>query len=165
MSKVIMSPGMKHLVGAKYERVTANCKKILWIFSGTPPTKAQIEALVQANGTIMSNALKALGTLRLSTSYPATVTMEVVNASLKKWALEQYNASFTLHSPGPASWFVFMMAQTTINEPTYSTNAIVYQAYIGDMGDIGSGADMEVLTGLVESDKVYKIGDIEVRTI
>lgn len=165
MSKVIMSPGMKHLVGAKYERITANCKKILWIFSGTPPTKAQIEALVQANGTIMSNALKALGTLRLSTSYPATVTMEVVNASLKKWALEQYNASFTLHSPGPASWFVFMMAQTTINEPTYSTNAIVYQAYIGDMGDIGSGADMEVLSGLVESDKVYKIGDIEVRTI
>lgn len=157
------SQGMKQLASAKHERISGSSKKVLWLFSGTKPTLAQIQALVQANGTILSNSLKALGTLRLSAAYPATTTIQQVNASLKKWALEGLNANFNIHSSGPANWFVFMYVQTTINEPTYTTNANVFQAFIGDAGDIGSGADIELLTGIIETDKIYRTNDVEIR--
>lgn len=155
--------GMKQLANAKHERVSGTSKKVMWVFSGTKPTVAQIQALVQANGTILSNSLKALGTLRLSAAYPATTTIQQVNNSLKKWALEERNADFNIHSPGFANWFVFMYVQTTINEPTYTTNANVFQAFIGDAGDIGSGADLEILTGIIESDKIHRTNDVEIR--
>ena len=159
----LMSQGMKHLSAAKHEKVPSQSKKILWILSGSMPTKAQIDALVQTNGSILSNSLKALGTLRLSAAYPATSVTQDINASLKKWALEAAAATFTIHSPGPANWFVFMYAQTTINEPSYTTNTAVFQAFIGSAGDIGSRADLELLSGIIETDKIYRTNDIEIR--
>lgn len=155
--------GMKQLASAKHERVSGTSKKVMWVLSGTRPTLSQVQALIQANGNILSNSLKALGTLRLSAAYPATTTIQQVNSSLKKWAIEGLNADFNIHSPGPANWFVFMYVQTTINEPAYTTNVNVFQAFIGDAGDIGSGADLEMLTGIIESDKIHRTNDVEIR--
>lgn len=160
---ISFTKGLKQLASVKHERVTNQSKKILWVFSGTRPTKIQMEALIQANGTILSNSLKALGTLRLSCAYPATATVQQVNSSLKKWPLEALAGNYVIHSPGPATWFAFMYVQTNINEPTYTTNAAVYSAYIGTVGDIGSGSDIELLTGIIETDKLFRANDIEIR--
>lgn len=162
---IALSPTMKSLMSAKYEQA-ASSKKVMWVFSGTIPTKAQLTALIQADGAISSNALKALGTLRLSVAYPATITPKKINADMLRWELAQRNEAFTTHSPGVANWFVFMYVQTTINEPTYTTDAKIYQAFIGTVGDIGApNVDMELLGGQVESDKIYKTVDFEIKTL
>lgn len=162
---IALSPTMKQLLSAKYEQTNA-AKKVIWVFSGTMPTKAQIASLIQADGTVSSNALKALGTLRLSVAYPATMLPRKVNADLIRWELAQRNEAFTTHSPGPANWFVYMYVQTTINEPTYTTDAKIYQMFIGSAGDIGqTGVDMELLGGQIESDKIYKTTDFEIKTL
>jgi hypothetical protein len=162
---IALSPTMKQLLSAKYEQSNSS-KKVMWVFSGNIPTKNQITALVQSDGTVSSNALKALGTLRLSVAYPATVLPRKVNADLLRWELAQRNEAFTTHSPGVANWFVFMYVATNINEPAYSTDAKIYQAFIGAVGDIGTpNVDMELLGGQVESDKIYKTTDFEIKTL
>lgn len=158
-----LNNSMKQIAN-KYYETTANTRRVLWVFSGTKPTKAQIQALI-SNGLIMSNSLKALGTLRLSAVYEPTVQPVMVNKNLQRWPFGGVNADFVVHSPGPAQWFVFMLCSTNINSPNFTTNAEVYQAYIGSAGDIGSGAEMELLTGMVETDRVYKANDIELRVI
>lgn len=162
---IALSPTMKQLLSAKYEQNNAS-KKVMWVFTGTMPTKAQITALIQSDGAISSNALRALGTLRLSVAYPATMLPRKINADLLRWELAQRNEAFTTHSPGVASWFVFMYVATNINEPTYTNDAKIYQAFIGSIGDIGTpNVDMEILGGQVESDKIYKTVDFEIKTL
>lgn len=157
------SLGMKHLSTARHEQVVSTSKKVIWLFGGTMPTKAQIEALIQTSGVIQSNSLKALGTLRLSAAYPNTATVQIINKNFKKWSLEALAQDYTLHSSGALNWFVFMYVDSAINNPTYTTNANVFQAFVGSVGDIGSGSDLEVLSALSESGKVYKITDLEIR--
>jgi hypothetical protein len=160
-----LSTSMKALLGAKYEQ-TAVAKKVMWVMGGTMPTKAQIAALVQADGSISSNALKALGTLRLSVAYPATVVPLRTGVNLVSWLLSQRGETFTVNAPGIADWFVFMYVQTNINEPNYTTDAKIYQCFIGRVGDIGeTGVDMELLGAMIESDKLYKTTDFEIKSV
>lgn len=159
-----LNNSLKQLISSYYETDPSNAKRVLWVFSGTKPTTAQIQALI-SNGVIMSNSLKALGSLRLSAVYEATLKPTQVNKSLQRWPLSSVSADFIVHSPGPAQWFVFMLCNTSINSPSFTTNAEVYQAYIGSAGDIGSGSELELLTGMIETDRIYKINDIEIRLI
>lgn len=158
-----MNNSMKQIASKYYETI-ANTRRVLWVFSGTKPTKAQIQALI-VNGVIQSNSLKALGTLRLSAVYEPTVQPVMVNKNLQRWPLSAVGADFIVHSPGAAQWFVFMLCATAINSPNFTTNADVYQAYIGSAGDIGDSVDLELLTGIIETDRVYKANDIELRVI
>ena len=162
---ILLSASMKQVVSAKFEQVNA-AKKVLWIFSGARPTVSQLQAILQTDGSINSNDLKALGTLRASVAFPASLIPRRVTAELIRWELSTRNDTVTVHSPGPAEWFAFMYAQATINEPSYSSSVKVYQSYIGEIGDIGdAGVDMELLSGTIETDKVYKTTDFEIKTL
>lgn len=154
---------MRSLATSAYESPAS--LKCIWVFSGTPPTKAQIDALITSKGVIMSNTLKALGTLRLSAVFTTAVVPTMLNANLQRWELGKLGVEFTVHTPGEAQWFVFMLAQTNLNSPAFTTNSEVYQAYIGTAGDIGDDVDMELLTGIIESDKLYKTTDFDVRLV
>lgn len=158
-----MNNSMKQLASTGWETVN-NSRRVLWAFSGTKPSKAQIQALI-TNGALFSNSIKALGTLRLSAVYEPTVKPVMVNKNLQRWPLSAVGADFIVHSPGAAEWFVFMLCATTINSPNFTTNAEIYQAYIGSAGDIGDSVDLELLTGIIETDRVYKANDIELRVI
>lgn len=162
---IILSPSMKQICQAKYLQSGA-AKKVLWVMSGTKPTKAQIAALVDATGSISSNALKALGQLKLSVAYPVTALPTRTDAETLKYELANRSEVFEVHSTGPATWFVFMLVAPTINNPTYTTNALIYQSFIGSVGDIGSGdVELEMLGAAVEADKIYKVTDLLVKTI
>lgn len=160
-----LNNSMKQLASAFYESEPATtARRVLWVFSGAKPTASQINALI-SNGVIMSNGIKALGSLRLSAVYEPAVKPTQVNKNLQRWPFGSISANFTVHSAGPAQWFVFMLCANTINSPTFTTNAEVYQAYIGSAGDIGSNSDLELLTGIIETDRVYKTNDIEIRLV
>lgn len=161
---ILFSPSMRQIAQAKYLQNAAS-KKVLWIMDGTPPTKAQITALLDANGAIGSNALKALGTLKLSMAYAATVVPTRMDVDSLKFELATRPEAFEVHSTGPAKWFVWMLVAPAINNPIYTTNALIYQCFIGTVSDIGEDADVEMLGGAVEADKIYKITDLTIRTV
>ncbi|MGL5012943.1 MAG: hypothetical protein ACRC6V_01465 [Bacteroidales bacterium] len=156
-----MNSSLRIKAGLYYERLMAT-RRVLWVFSGPKPTKEQIASLV-TNGVILSNSIKSLGTLRLSAVYEPTVGLVQVNQNLQSWPLGSANIDFTVHSPGEAHWFAFMMCATSINSPSFSVNADTFQAYIGSVGDIGSGSEMELLTGIIETDRIYKASDFDIR--
>lgn len=168
---ISLNRGLRSIVTSHFEKAS-DAKKILWLYSGEMPTAQQVQSLLTVGpanpaNALLSNSLKTLantkGALRLSAAWPANLRVNQANAIMRRWGLEDQQAEFTTHSLGSVGWFLFMYTETFMNEPTYTNNANVYQAIIGTVGDIGSGADLELLGAVVESDKIYRITDVELR--
>lgn len=143
---------------ANNTNIINSSKKLLIMFDGTMPTKEQFESVMhttlrqgtirgQYNLTAIVNWAVGLGsTVRAHCLYPVTVPAHHMGPTKIRFPLSAQQEEFSKLAVGNVSWFMFLTVGTTAT--TYNSNVACYWLGIGDIGDIGSNADL-ILPGTV----------------
>lgn len=145
-------------------------KKLMVMFDGTMPTKEQFEAVMYTtirNSTIrgqyniasMITWATGLGnTVRAHCLYPVTVPAHHMGPTKIRFPLSVQPEEFTKVDPGTVNWFMFLCVATSAT--TYNSNVAVYWGGIGDVGDVGSNADIILPGSLINAVDALKANDL-----
>lgn len=83
------------------------------------------------------------------------------NENLVVFPLSESRVEMVKDSEGAVSWFIFAVPTTSAAEPNASSGDFnAMQIFIGSIGDIGSGKDMEIPGAAVSNDVDYKATDL-----
>lgn len=154
---------------------TTAYRKMLTVYGGTPLTKADIEAALYSsvsgtgimNGTtrgqynqalINSLAIAKGGVLRGFINYPTTVVPQILGANKFRLPFAESNTEMTKVAVGECTWFTMTILASTATGPTSS--ALVAMLGIGSIGDIGSGADLELLNSAIDNSVAVRANDL-----
>lgn len=136
-------------------------KKLMLMFDGHMPTKAEFEAAMYS--TIKSGNVRGqynlqnfttwaagLGaTCRAHCFFPATTPVHHMGPTKIRFPFSAQPEEFTKLSSGTVTWFAVM---TVLPSATiWNLSAVVYWIGIGDVGDVGSNADL-ILPGTAITD-------------
>lgn len=155
--------------------ITTAYRKLIMMFDGTPLSKADFEAALYSatsgsgimegttRGQYRVSLLKALavakgGTLRAWCNY-TTGTVPVHNGPTKiRFPFSERPDEFTKVVGGTVRYFIVaIVASGTVN-PDSTTPA--HWVGVGTIGDIGSGADLELLGSSINMANVLKANDM-----
>lgn len=141
------------------------------MFNGTPPTQAELEAIIAGDPTIAFNstegwmdasdfedALVASGfTKLLEINYNSMIQRRQTTKSSVEFFFSQRSESAPALVDGQtATWF--WMYQHNDSSPT----GVAYWHVAGTIDVIDSGADMEMLDPILTTTRNYKINDIAI---
>jgi hypothetical protein len=161
---------------SNYTRLSSSGVKILAVFTGTPPTSADIDAMKDAdinnNGDLRMDAIfnwaSTQGDTCLQvTAYDKDFAPRFPNVKMVQWPLSESPADFQYIDEGIPGWFVFAVTSNggtassmTITDITTS-NFYTPIAYFGTAGDEESEADLKLLGGYLDQ-REYSATDFEV---
>lgn len=150
-------------------------RKMLTVYDGPALTKEDIEAALYSNvsGTgIMMGAIRGQynqsllhalalakgATLRGYINYPTTVVPQILGANKLRFPLAENNTEMVKSAVGDCTWFTLTILASAATLPTSSV--ATYFIGVGSIGDIGSGADMELLGSAIDSVTAVRANDI-----
>lgn len=161
---------------SNYTRLSSNGVKILAVFTGTPPTSADVDAMKaadsQGNGDLRTKAIFDWATAQGSTclqvtAYDDQFAPRFPNNKLIQWPLSEADADFQYITEGTPGWFVFTVTTNTSEASTMTITNITTSdfytpiAYFGTVGDEESEADLKILGGYLDQ-REYSATDLEV---
>lgn len=155
--------------------VTGSTRKFMMMYSGPMPTVEQFEAAMFSNVNnvgfmhstvrgmyqlnLFNNWAVANGnTLRAWCNYGVAAVAHHIGPTKFRFPLSERPEEFTKVVGGTVDWFVLMTVQSNAANPTSASQ--VYWMGIGDIGDVGSDADLVLLGRTVDMDRVLKANDL-----
>lgn len=150
-------------------------RKLLTMYDGTMPTKADIEAALYGttsgtgimNGTTRGqyrqDLLHALilakgGVLRGFINYAATLTPQMNGPKRLRFPLSERTEELTKSAIGNVTFFTLAIVGSSVTAPT--TNVPVYWFGVGTVGLPGSGADMELFNSAIDNTRAVRANDV-----
>jgi len=143
----------------------------IMFFEGVMPTRAEYLALVSPFRSLgllsMSDLLNAIVSHDASNAIlgyvytAATVKPKRLSPDRTSFPFSNSQADLTWRKDGTLGFFVLALGPTVNTDLTTSKG--VKSVIIGTAGDVGSGADIELLGGNIEQNQEYRINDIVVQ--
>ena len=139
------------------------------LFDGVPPTQAEMEAMV-ANTTLHADGWVYAGQLLTeltNAGYTQLLNLEYANMTQRRLVTQtqlellfsqRSETAFGLTDDKTATWF--WVYQHPDNNPTGS---VAYWNISGTVGEVDSGADMEIQSTLISTSRRHKMNDVVVR--
>lgn len=154
-----------------YSDIALNRVKCLYVFTGVPPTKAEIAALAAAdsNNEVRIEDLiswaAGQGQTLLQANFYNGLSPVYSGDKVTNWPLAERTEEFIHLADGAIGWFFFGGIKTSNGRSTFEGNpsgvsSPMYFTYIGDAGDENASSDLGLLTGLVASGKEYSSTDL-----
>lgn len=138
----------------------------LHLFSGTPPTRAEIMAVASPDSRgrispyhIHINYTTLMYFYGAKSVIPTTWDQDnrsKVKTSYSKTVPNQ----FVYQNDGVATWFFW--AWTAGSYPYHSTSTKVNMTIVGSVGDLDSNADLKIVNPTIAADTVLTLGDINI---
>lgn len=139
------------------------------IYSGDAPTDEFIEQHVSGNEydiISMTNALPVSNTLLGTLGFESTINAEYEGDDHFVLPLSDSTREIVVKETGVASWFMLYSVPKALNDdPTSQSPLTALQIIVGTVGDLGSGADLELPESSLDINKDYKCNDITVSLI
>lgn len=139
------------------------------IYSGTVPTDEFIEQNVTGNlydVKAITDSLPAESVLLGNLAFENSIVSEYEGNDHFVIPLSDSIREIAVKATGVATWFMLYSSNKLTNpDPSLETSINAYQIIIGTVGDIGSGADLELPESSLDLNKDYKCNDIVVSLI
>lgn len=155
---------------ANATNILNSSRKLMIMFEGTMPTKEQFEAVmhttirqstIRGQYNLLATVNWAIGlgnTVRAHCLYPTTVPAHHMGPTKLRFPLSAQPEEFTKLAVGSVNWFMFLTVAT--NATTYNSNVACYWVSIGDIGDVGSDADIILPGTAVNNIDALKANDL-----
>ncbi|QZE59992.1 hypothetical protein pEaSNUABM35_00075 [Erwinia phage pEa_SNUABM_35] len=142
------------------------------LFSGTPPTDAQLNAMIGTAGQAITWSAAAISSFATATNFLGdvmcgvmTVTMDIDNNVMQLPFSAQTNLA-TIASSGTPTWFMMRLASAASAVDTFAGFAAGGSAYVvitGTVGDENSNADLKIVGGTVVAGQPLRLADMRIK--
>lgn len=161
---------------SNYTRLNDTGVKILAVFTGLPPTEAELETMKAAdsggNNDVRTKAVFDWAaannrTCLQVTAYGNELQSRFPNHKIIQWPLSESAADFQFIEEGTPGWFVMFVTQSSIDASTMTITDITtsdlrsWVTYFGDVGNEESEADLKILGGYLDQ-REYSATDFDV---
>lgn len=144
----------------------------LALFSGTPPTDEQLQALLTTANTLTTWSAAAISAFATPTNFLGNVslgtftpTMDYDNNVLNLPLSSQPNV-FNIAASGTPTWFMLRQcsAGTAVDNWTgFTTGTNLHNCIVGTVGDENSNADLKILGGAVVAGQLLRVADMRIK--
>lgn len=113
------------------------------------------------------NEISAAGiTTVAQIAFESNIHAVKLNENTVKFPLSESVYEIEKLSENTATWFMFIPTNNSFSESVMQTKALTAsQIFVGSVGDIGSGKDMELPGAAFAVDKDYKATDLEFKLV
>jgi hypothetical protein len=141
---------------------------VMYVFDGTYDFDSIIEDESNTTGSfynlgLILSDLEAAGAVRRGgIVFEKPLYARRPNENTVVFPLSESTSELTKYSEGNVTWFMYIRTYASVDTeakletPTFTG----YQLVVGSIGDIGSGADMEIPGAAISNDKDYKVTDL-----
>lgn len=171
---ILSTDGLVPLANAN-NIVGGTTRKFMIMYSGTMPTVEDFEAAMFSNVNnvgFMSGSVRGMYQLNLFhnwavangniarawCNFAATTVAHHIGPTKFRFPLSERPEEFTKVEGGTVDWFALMTVQT--NALTLASASQVYWISIGNIGNVGSNADLVLLGREVDMNRVLKANDL-----
>lgn len=110
----------------------------------------------------ITDAIEAQGSsIKGGMYFETTLHARRPNENTIVFPLSESTSELKQYSEGAVTWFMFIPSLVAINDGVLDSKAVKgSQVLVGSVGDIGSGADLEIPGATLSSSKDYKATDL-----
>lgn len=165
---------MIRLNPAMFDQITYNnlghtsFMNVLYVFDGAYDFDAIIQDAANSSATgydlasIIAQINSAGSNVVGQVGFEIGIIAERLNETNIKFPLSESVYEIEKLSNNPAGWFMFAITNSGYSETSVQSKALTAtQLFIGSVGDIGSGADMEIPGAAFDPNIDYKATDLE----
>ncbi|QZE58984.1 hypothetical protein MPK64_gp081 [Erwinia phage pEa_SNUABM_16] len=142
------------------------------LFSGTPPTDAQLSAMITTASTTAPWSASAISAFATAANFLGDVMCGVVpiamdmDNNIMQIPLSAQANLATIAAAGTPTWFMMRLAQTASAADTFAgftTGSNAYVIITGTVGDENSNADLKIVGGTVAMNQPLRIADLRIK--
>ena len=139
------------------------------IFSGDQPTEEYIESYVSPTQYDISSIIANLdpsSVLLGNIGFETQITSEYEGDDDFVIPLSDSLNEITVKASGTATWFLmYAIVKNVATDVSQTASLFSFQVILGTVGDLGSGADLELPESSLDINKDYKCSDIKISLI
>lgn len=142
------------------------------LFSGEPPTDAQLNAMITTSGQTIPWSAAAINSFASALNFLGdvtcgimTVTMDLDNNVMQLPFSAQANLA-TIAASGTPTWFMMRLTAAASAADTFAGFAAGSSAYVvitGTVGDENSNADLKIVGGTVIAGQPLRLADMRIK--